>query len=234
MPVVSRPAAQREMGACMRLMQHVGVLCNAGSYFYSFTPVSCSCQAGKVFRCFLRYVTAILWTLLSAWSQSSSLIRRVSAQSLPLSQPATCFCLSQIKSVWTWDSACQKRPPQPSITTFFPLVTDVIVEAAWGRWWRRGPDAQRPEQVCREETSGAPRCRKGLTGVFQREPERFERPQDASEAVRKRRADCAASFCGESRSDPEGGLSHVSKESRGTSRIVQIRSNLDFETRQKH
>lgn len=108
--VVSR---QHEMTVCMLLMLHVGFLCKTGSYFYSFTPVSRSCQAGKVFRCFLRYVTEILWTLLSAWSQSVSLIRLVSAQSLPLSQRATCFCRSQIKSVWVWDSACQKRPPAP-------------------------------------------------------------------------------------------------------------------------
>lgn len=28
-----------------------------------------------------------------------------------------------------------------------PLVNDVIVEAAWGRWWRRGPETERPEQT---------------------------------------------------------------------------------------
>lgn len=152
--------------ACGVFVQH--------SYFYPSTLVSCSCLAGKVFRCFLRYVTEIPRTPLSAWSQSISLIRRVSPQSLPLSRRATCFCCSQIKSVWIWDSACQKRPPPP----LFPLVNDVIVEAAWGRWWRRGPDRERPgqarsHQVCREKTAGAPRCRKGLRGFFQRKLERL-------------------------------------------------------------
>lgn len=38
--------------------------------------------------------------------------------------------------------ACQKRTAPPA-----PRINDVIVEAAWGRWWRRGPETERAEQT---------------------------------------------------------------------------------------
>lgn len=118
--------------------------------------------------------------------------------------------------------------PSPSATTFFQPVNDVIVEAAWG------DDGGDGDRIQRGQSRSAGRRGLELPGL-EEDSQGSSRgswrgsssPQDASEAVRERGADRAASLCGESRSDPEGGLSHVSeKESRRTSpglfRLFQI------------
>lgn len=89
-------------------------------------------------------------------------------------------------------------------------------------WMLRGDDGGDGDQTGtagRKERSGRRRLELSGVGKDQRGssegPERLQISQDAPEAVGKRGADGAAALGGASRSDPEGGLSHVSKERRG-------------------